>query len=61
MRGERMDKYVVQRLHEALARCRNIIQEVAKENDDPALALGQELGASMVIEEIENIINTYME
>ncbi|MFT9497095.1 hypothetical protein [Anaerosolibacter sp.] len=56
-----MDKYVVQRLHEALARCKNMIQEVVKESDDPTLALGKEIGASMVIEEMENIINTYME
>ncbi|MDF2546115.1 MAG: hypothetical protein K0R93_1013 [Anaerosolibacter sp.] len=56
-----MDKYVVQRLQEALARCKAAVQEVASESDDPTLALGQELGVAMVIEEIENIINTYME
>ncbi|MBB6218218.1 hypothetical protein HNQ80_004358 [Anaerosolibacter carboniphilus] len=55
-----MDKYVVERLYEALARCKNMIQEVVKESDDPTLALGQELGVSMVIDEIENIINTYL-
>lgn len=55
-----MDEYVIQRLYEALGRCRKAIQEVLEESDDMTLALGQELGATMVIDEVEQILDVHL-
>ncbi|MDF2545804.1 MAG: hypothetical protein K0R93_702 [Anaerosolibacter sp.] len=56
-----MDKHIVGMLQVALAKCKTNVQEVVMESDDPSLVIGLELGSVMVIEEIENIIKTYME